>query len=132
MVAIPANVMALLNAHDCVKIFVTADKTGQPHAVAAGSIAAPAPDTVIIGEILMKQSVKNVEANKKAAFLVVKGLEAYEVNVVPKVRLDKGPEVDAMNQALAALHLHANAVWVFSVVSVFEQGANGKAGTKLA
>jgi len=132
MVAIPANVMALLNAHDSVKVFVTADTAGQPHAIVAGSIAAPTPDTVIIGEVLMKRSAKNIEANKKAAFLVVKGLEAFEINVIPKARLDKGPEVDAMNQALAAMHLHANAVWVFSVVSVSDQGANPKAGTKLA
>ncbi len=132
MVAIPANVMALLNAHDVVKVFITAGKNGQPHAIPAGSIAAPAPDTIIIGEILTKQSVKNIEENKKAAFLVVKGLEAYEVNVEFKEAVKGGPMLDGMNKALAAMHLHASAVLTFAVEAVYNQSANAEAGKKIA
>ncbi|MDD2626908.1 MAG: pyridoxamine 5'-phosphate oxidase family protein [Candidatus Methanomethylophilus sp.] len=132
MVVIPTNVMALLNAHDTVKLLITSSKDGQPHAIPAGSIAAPTADTVIIGEILTKQSVKNIAENKKAAFVVIKGMEAYEINVVAKEKVTSGPMLDGMNKAMAAMHLHANAVLTFAVESVYNQSASPAAGQKLA
>jgi hypothetical protein len=59
-------------------------------------------------------------------------MSSYIIECTAKARLDKGPEIDAMNKQLAAMKLQAAAVWVFKVDAVFEQGASPKAGTKLA
>lgn len=132
MASIPTNVMEFISKPGVVKTLITATDKGVPHAIVAGSITATAPDTVIYGEILSKTSAKNLANNKKCAFLFVSGTESYAVNCTAKVRLDKGPELDAMNQKLAAMKLKAVALWVFSVDSVYDQSASPKAGTKLA
>jgi Pyridoxamine 5''-phosphate oxidase. len=132
MANIPQNVLDLVNAKTTTKVLVTASKNGKPHAIVAGSIGAPAANTMIVGEVLMKVSAKNLKENSEAAFLISAGMEAYEINCVAKARLDSGPELDAMNAALAAIGLKAAAVWIFNVEAVFDQGASPKAGTKLA
>jgi predicted pyridoxine 5'-phosphate oxidase superfamily flavin-nucleotide-binding protein len=132
MVSIPSNVLELIAAPGTVKVLVTATKDAKPHAIVAGSIGAPAADTMIVGEILMKVTAKNLSENAKAAFLISSGKDAYIIECTAKARLDSGPELDAMNKQLAAMNLQAAAVWVFKVDAVFEQGASPKAGTKLA
>ncbi|MDR0509357.1 MAG: pyridoxamine 5'-phosphate oxidase family protein [Candidatus Methanoplasma sp.] len=132
MTNIPSEIMELLKAQTTTKILVTASKDAKPHAIVAGSIAAPSADTMIIGEILMKVSAKNLSDNPKASFLISSGKDAYAIECTAKARLDSGPEIDAMNKALEAMGLRAAAVWVFKVDAVFFQGASPKAGTKLA
>ncbi len=132
MVAIPANVLEKMNAQGTVKVFVTADKEGQPHAIVAGTIMSPAPDKMVIGEVLMKKSKANLEANPKASFMISAGMEAYEIDVANPVRIADGPALDEMNKALEAIHLKAAALWMFDVVAVYDQGASPNAGTKLA
>lgn len=129
---VPENVLKLMKSPGTVKVLVTASKNAKPHAIVAGSINSPKPDTMIIGEVLMKVSAKNLSENPSASFLVSAGTEAYEINCTSKARLDKGPELDAMNAALAAVHLKATAVWVFGVDAVFDQSASPNAGKKLA
>ena len=114
------------------KVLVTSDKNGQPHAIVAGTISAPTPETMCIGEVLMKRASGNLKANSKAAFLVVKGTESYEIAAAAKARFDSGPELDGMNKVLEGMHMHANAMWVFDVVSVSDEGAHPGAGTKIA
>ena len=111
---------------------MTASKDARPHAIVAGSIGAPTADTMIMGEVLTKVSSKNLLENPKAAFLISSGKEAYEIECTAKARLDKGPELDAMNKEMAAIGLQAAAVWVFKVEAVFDQGASPNAGAKLA
>jgi predicted pyridoxine 5'-phosphate oxidase superfamily flavin-nucleotide-binding protein len=132
MANIPNNVLELIRARTTTKILVTASKDAKPHAIVAGSIAAPTADTMIVGEILMKVSSKNLSENQKAAFLVTSGKDAFEIECTAKARLENGPEIDAMNKELAAIGLKAAAVWILKVDAVFDQGASPKAGTKLA
>ena len=132
MANIPNNVLELLKARTTTKVLVTSSKDARPHAIVAGSIASPTADSMVVGEVLMKVSAKNLSENPKAAFLITSGKDAFEIEVTAKARLDKGPEVEAMNKELAAIGLKASAVWVFKVEAVFDQGASPKAGTKLA
>ncbi|AGI48056.1 Pyridoxamine 5'-phosphate oxidase [Thermoplasmatales archaeon BRNA1] len=132
MAAIPQKVLDLLNDPATVKVLVTASKGGRPHAIVAGTIAAPSPETMVIGEVLMKRASANLQANPKAAFLISKGTESYEINVRAKVRLTSGPELDGMNKVLAGMNLHAGAMWVFDVCCVCDEGAHPGAGTKIA
>ena len=123
MVDIPANVLEKMNAEGTVKVLVTADAAGQPHAIVCGTIMSPSPDKMVVGEVLMKKSRANLEANPK---------NAYEIDVANPVRIADGPALDEMNKALAAIHLKAAAMWMFDVTAVYEQGANPNAGTKIA
>jgi len=132
MANIPSEVLELLKAQTTTKVLVTASKDAKPHAIVAGSIGSPAADTMIVGEVLMKVSSKNLSENPKAAFLISAGKDAYEIECTAKARLESGPEIEAMNKGLAAIGLKAAAVWVFKVDAVFYQGASPKAGTKLA
>lgn len=132
MANIPNEILEALKAQTTTKVLVTASKDGKPHAIIAGSISAPAADTMVVGEVLMKVSSKNLSENSKAAFLISTGKDAYEIECTAKARLDSGPELEAMNKHLAAVGLKAAAVWVFKVDAVFYQGASPKAGTKLA
>ncbi|MCL2509970.1 MAG: pyridoxamine 5'-phosphate oxidase family protein [Methanomassiliicoccaceae archaeon] len=132
MTNIPNDIMEILKAPTTTKVLVTASKDGRPHAIVAGSIAAPTSDTMVVGEVLMKTSSKNLSENPKAAFLVSAGKDAFEIECTAKARLTSGPEIEAMNGNLKAIGLQAAAVWVFKVDAVFFQGASPKAGTKLA
>ena len=132
MADIPNNVVEIMNAPSTVKVLVTASKDGKPHAIVAGSIGSPAADTVIVGEILMKTSSKNLKENSEVTILLASGKDAYSIDCVAKARLDQGPEIEMMNEALKAMNLKASAVWVFNVKAVYDQGASPNAGKKLA
>lgn len=132
MASIPSNVIEKMNAEGTVKVLVTADKAGQPHAIVCGTIMSPAPDKMVVGEVLMKKSKANLQENPKAAFMISAGMEAWEIDVKNPVRIDGGADLDKMNEALAPIHLHVNALWIFDVDAVYDQGANPKAGTKIA
>lgn len=132
MVALPENVMALVNNPQNVKLLVTASADGQPHAIVCGSIVAPAADKLVVGEVLMKKSSANLQANGKAAIEVVAGMEAYEVILANPVRITEGPALDQMNENLAKINLRAGALWMFDVAEVYNESANPAAGSKIA
>lgn len=132
MVAIPQNVIDIMNDKGTVKALVTANKAGQPHAIVCGTIACPAPDKMVVGEVLMKRSAEYMAENGKAAFLISAGPKAYEIQVENPVRFDSGDALAQMNTMLAAVNLHAKALWMFDVVAVYDESAGPSAGTKLA
>jgi uncharacterized protein len=129
---IPKDVLELMNRPEAVKTLVTASADGRPHAIVCGSIVAPKPDVVVVGEILMKVSASNMKENSKIAIMVCAGMKAYEIHGKVKSRESSGPMLDGMNAKLAAMKLHANAVWVFDVCSVFDESAGPTAGQKIA
>lgn len=124
--------MALINNPQNVKLLVTASADGQPHAIVCGSIVAVAADKLVVGEVLMKKSSANLQANSKAAIGVVAGMEAYEVILANPVRITEGPALDQMNENLAAIKLHAGALWMFDVAEVYNESAGPAAGSKIA
>ena len=132
MVAIPANVLEVIKDPATVKALTTICAGNRPHTIVAGTIMAPAPDMMVIGEVLMRRSAANLKSNPKAAFLVTRGKESYEIQVTVKDRISSGAIVDQMNAILSGIGLHANAVWTFDVVSVYDQSAGPNAGKKLA
>jgi hypothetical protein len=132
MVNIPENVLQLIKKEGTTKILATSSKAGKPHAIVAGSISSQKADELSIGEILFKISGANLKENPCASFLFANGLEAYEVKVLFKERVDKGPALDGLNEALKAIKLQASALWTFEVKAVYDQGASPKAGTKIA
>ena len=103
MASIPSNVIEKMNAQGTVKVLVTAGKDGQPHAIVCGTIMSPAPDKMVVGEVLMKKSAANLAENPKASFMIAAGMEAWEIDVKNPVRIDSGADLDKMNEALAPI-----------------------------
>ncbi|KQM09918.1 MAG: hypothetical protein WDA05_02175 [Candidatus Methanomethylophilaceae archaeon] len=132
MVSIPKKVMDLIADRESIKAVVSSDASNQPHAIVAGSIIAIDDKTMAVGEILMKRTKSNLSVNKKASFLVVKGMEAYTIDVEVLERQASGPGLEQMNQVLKSMKLHASALWVFKVTAVYDSGATPSAGTRLA
>ncbi len=132
MVAIPENVLEVMKDPACVKSLTTICAGNRPHSIVAGTIMAPAPDMMVIGEVLMKRTAANLKANPKAAFLVTRGKDSFEIQVVVKDRIASGAIVDQMNAMLSKAGLHAGAVWTFDVVSVWDESAGPNAGKKIA
>lgn len=132
MVSIPKKVLDLIADKGSVKAVVSSDASNQPHAIVAGSIIAVDDETMAVGEILMKRTKSNLSVNKKASFLIVKGTEAYTVDVTVLERQTSGPGLEQMNQALKQMKLQASALWVFKVTGVYDSSATPSAGTRIA
>lgn len=132
MVSIPKKVMDFIADKGTTKMVVSSDGSNQPHAIVAGSIMAVDDRTMAVGEILMKRTKANLSVNKKASFLVVKGTEAYSIDVTVLERQTSGPGLEEMNKALKQMKLQASALWVFQVTAVYDASASPSAGTRLA
>ncbi|MFA6710085.1 MAG: pyridoxamine 5'-phosphate oxidase family protein [Candidatus Methanomethylophilaceae archaeon] len=132
MVAIPAKVVDLMNRPESVKILVTADAAGQPHAIVCGSFFMFDESTVAVGEVMMRVSAKNMSENKRVAILVTSGKEAFEVVATVGERMIDGPALTALNDKMEPMHLHANALWTFDATAVFDESAGPNAGKKIA
>ncbi|HOE52954.1 MAG TPA: hypothetical protein PKO24_04910 [Methanomassiliicoccales archaeon] len=135
MVAIPDEVLKVLNDDASVRVIATKSKEGDVHAIQVGSLKAPSPDTIIVGAILMKRTGKNLESMKERGELVsiLAGNQkaSYEIRVKVKDKVTSGPMYDQMNASLQKMGLKANAVWVFEVKEVWNQTAGYSAGTRM-
>ncbi|OPX63032.1 MAG: hypothetical protein A4E29_00439 [Methanomassiliicoccales archaeon PtaB.Bin134] len=135
MVAIPEEVLKVLNDDASVRVLATKSKSGDVHAIQVGSLKAPAPDTIIVGAILMKRTGKNLEAMKEKGELVsiLAGSKttSYEVRAKVKDYVTSGPIFDQMNAALEKMGLKAAGVWVLGVQEVWNQSAGYSAGSKM-
>lgn len=132
MVNIPQDIIDIMGTPGTTKVLATVSKDGSPHVIMAGSIMPSALDTMMVGEMLMKKSPKNLSENNKASFLITAGKNSYCIDCTVKARLDNGPELDIMNEALTAMKLKTPAVWLFSVDGVTDQSPSPDAGKKLA
>lgn len=135
MVAIPDEVMKVLNDPASVRVIATKSEKGDVHIIQAGSIMAPAPDTVVIGAVLMKRTGKNLEGMKSRGEMVSilagsKG-QSYEIRAKVKELATSGPIFEGMNAELAKTGMKASGVWMFEVKEVWNQSANHYAGTKM-
>lgn len=135
MVAIPEAVMKILNDPTSVRVIATKSDKGDVHIIQAGSIKAPAPDTLIIAAILMKRTGKNLEHMKAkgemVSILAGSKLESYEIRAKVKDLVTSGPIFDGMNAELSKMGMKASGVWVFDVKEVWNQSANYQAGSKM-
>jgi hypothetical protein len=135
MVEIPAQVMAILNDPNAVKIIATKAAESGIHAIRVGSMGAPDSKTVIVGAILMKRTSKNLEAmkqkNELASLLVNKDTVSFEIKAAVKDYVTSGPIFDAMNAKLKAMGLSARGVWIIEPKEVWNQSATYEAGTKI-
>jgi hypothetical protein len=135
-VKLPEEVAALLNDPKSIKVLTTVAADGTPHSIRVGSLAAPAPNLISVGAVLMKTTAANLEATKKAnklvAVLVNSEMKAYLITAKVKDDLTSGPLFDGTNAALKPMGLAARSVWTMEPEGVWDQSANYNAGKKIA
>ena len=131
-VDIPKNVLDLFAKPETVKVLVSVCDCGKPHAIVCGSIFPVDSKTMVVGEILMKTTTKNMKDNKNVSILAVAGTTSYLLKTKVKARVDSGPGLDEMNANLAKMNLKASAIWLFDVQEVYDESAGPNAGKKIA
>ena len=132
MVTIPKEVKDLMNDKGTLKVLVTANAAGQPHAIVCGSFGVIGDDVIAVGEIFMKRSSEYMDENKKVAILAVNGGKAYEMQATVLGREDKGADLDNLNKALEGANLNAIALWKFKVSAIYNESAGPDGGKKIA
>lgn len=135
MVAIPENVLSLLNSPESVKVLATRTPDGGVHAIQVGSLMAPNASTIVFGAVLMQHSGKNLEGMRldgsEAAVLVCNKMQSFQVRAKVKDFVTSGPLFEKMNDELAKLKLGARGVWVLEPTEVWNQSASPEAGKQL-
>ncbi len=135
MVAMPEEVMQVVNDPKAGKVLATIRPDGSPHVIHVGSVIAPSPTTIAFGAVLMKQTSANLEQMKKngvmASVLVFSGLKSYQVRGRVKDAVKSGPLFDKMNVELQKMGLKAGAVWTIEVAEVYNQSASYDAGKRM-
>ena len=129
---LPKNVQDLFNDPQAVKVLATQSSNGMLHMVPLGSLSAPAPDMIVFGKIMAKETHANLEAAlKKGAYvsaLAVKAPAAYQVRCKPKAFTTAGPIVEAMNEKFKARGMTVPGIWVLEPVEVIDQTPGPNAG----
>lgn len=115
-----------------VKILVTANAAGQPHAIVCGSFGIIGDDVIAVGEIFMKRSSEYMAENKKVAILVANGGKAYEMQATVLGREEKGNDIENLNKGLKVANLNAKALWKFKVSAIYNESAGPDGGKKIA
>ncbi len=135
MVKIPDEVVNAINNQENPKILATVGADGAPHVIQAGSIAAPSNEMMIVAAIMMKRTGKNLEAMKKdnkiAAFLVLDGMNSYEVRCTVGDFATSGPLFDMVSEKLKQMGMPLQGVWTFTPVEIYNESASPEAGTKM-
>ncbi|MFP4170799.1 MAG: hypothetical protein ACLFUV_07245 [Methanomassiliicoccales archaeon] len=126
--------MKLVNDDKASKVLATTDPDGNVHSIMVGAVAAPSPDLIGVGAILMEHTHKNLEkmsGSKKASLLVAKEMESYEIKVDVKDFLTSGDFFDNMAAEVEKLGLKLKGVWTFEPAEVWNQSASYEAGKKI-
>ncbi len=135
MVKIPDEIVNLINSDQIPKILATVDTDGNAHAIQAGSIKAPSNEMMIVLAILMKRTDKNLQSMKKdgktASFLVLDGMNAYEVRCAVGDFVTSGPLYDMAAEQMKERGRTFRGVWTFAPTEVYNESASAEAGTKM-
>ena len=128
---IPEKVMNVLSDEGTVKVLTSISADGTLHSVVAGSIMAMGEDELFVAEIFLNTTSSNIQANGKAAVLVVKGAESYLLNATAIERYTDGEFFETMSKPMVEKGMPVKAVWTFAVDEISDQSPSPNAGAKL-
>ena len=125
MVALPQDVMTLINDRGASKILGTKAGNGDVHLINVGGSGALDPETVFIGEIFMKATGENLKLaqNEKtrASILVSKGMQSYEIRCSVKDHVTSGPMFDKMKDTFAQMKFDLKGLWLLKPDCVWNE-----------
>ncbi len=123
-------------AFHATKLFpvATASKAGEPNVTPHGFVMLVDDETVWIGDIFMKNSIKNLQENPKAAIYLqgpeVKGCYQVKGNVTVK---SSGPEFRKLNEMVRSKMPNAKArhLLIMKITGVYQCAPGPNAGDKI-
>lgn len=131
MVEMLPIVVDMLRRPESHKVLATVSPEGDPHVIVCGTLLVPDAGTIVMGEIGMYTTGRNLSANPICEILVWSGKDAYAVKAMASCRFEAGPMLDRLNQILDKMNVQAVAAWEFKVLSVFDEGMSKSAGTQI-
>ena len=131
MVAMPQQVIDMINHPNTNKVMASVSPEGLPHTIVCGSLMSTDPETIIVGEAFMYRTVQYLEKNPNVEFIVWQGRNAYSVKAVAVERKAEGPEYDRMSTLLGKKNMGVTAVWVFKATEVWDESASKNAGDRV-
>ena len=136
MVALPNEVVALMNEKTAAKVLGTRSSTGDVHLINVGGSGTLDPETVFIGEIFMKRTGENLKVAQKegtlVSVLVSKGYQSYEIKAKVKDHQASGPVFEKMAGVFKAMKFDLKGLWLLTPIEVWNQSPTYDAGKKVA
>ena len=111
-------VQEMINKRDTNKVLATSSLSGDPHAIVCSTLEAVDADTLIVAELKMHRTGKNLEENPQGEFMIWRGRQSYFIKVRVNSRVTSGPHYDKCKKFLDELNIPMFAVWIFDVISV--------------
>ncbi len=131
MVDMPEPVMRMVVHPDVNKVLSTVSLKGEPHLIVCGSLMVTAPNMIAVAEAFMYRTAENLCHNPIAEILVWRGREAYSIKVKALERIEEGPIFDKMGTSLEKMHLTVDAVWMFEVLEIWDEGIGNMTGSRV-
>ena len=135
MVALPKEVMELVNDKGASKIFGTRAANGDVHIINVGGSGALDPETIFIGEIFMKATGDNLKLaqkeNTRASLLVSKGMQSYEIRCKVKDHATSGPLFEKMKETFAQMKFDLKGVWLLTPECVWNESPTWDSGRRM-
>ena len=131
MVDMPEPVMRMVVHPDTNKVLSTVNLKGEPHLIVCGSLMATAPNMIAAAEAYMYRTAENLVHNPVAEILVWKGREAYSLKVKALERVEEGPVFERMEKSLEKMHRTVDAVWIFEVLEIWDEGIGNMTGARV-
>jgi len=131
MVDMPEPVMRMVVHPDVNKVLSTVSLKGEPHLIVCGSLMAAAPNIIAVAEAFMYRTAENLCHNPVAEILVWRGREAYSIKVKALERVEEGPIFDKMATSLDRMHMTVDAVWIFEVLEIWDEGIGNMTGSRV-
>ena len=122
MVKLTPRISDMIKRPETNKALATVSPEGAPHAVVCGSLLMSDDESIIVGEVYMYATCRNLEHDPRAEFLVWYGREAYSIQAVLTSRSTSGPALERMNRNLERMKMKAVAVLEFKVLSAYDEG----------
>ena len=131
-IPVPDPVLQMLKHPDSNKILSVVSDDGFPHSIVLGAVLVGDDGMIYVGEAYMYRTSHYLERCPNAEFLVWKGKDGYSIRVVAEGRVAEGPVLKRMNEMLERKNMHANALWAFRSVQVWDESASSTSGDRVA
>ncbi len=135
MVALPEEIMGLLNDQTAAKVLGTRSAKGDVHLINVGGAGTLNPETIYIGEIFMKKTGDNLKVAQKdntmVSMLVTKGYKSYEIKAKVKDHQTSGPDFNKLAGVFKAMKFDLKGLWLLTPVEIWNQSPTYDAGKKM-
>lgn len=135
MVALPNEVFELMNDKKATKVLGTRNANNDVHLINVGGAGALDPETIFIGEIMMRKTSDNLrlaqKEKTKVSVLVSQGYKSFEIKASVKDHQTSGPVFEKMVEAFKAMKFDLKGLWLLKPEEVWNESPGPEAGKRM-